>query len=110
MAKKKAPMAAESQVGIVPLGNKIVIGRQQAAEQSEGGILIPDVARQKVHRGVILALPASPTSEMSSLRIGLTVLFGPYAGNEIPGFGEDILILNVDDILAVVVQEAAVAA
>ena len=90
---------------IKPLGNKVLIKRA-AAQTSKGGIFLPDSAQEKPKQGEVIAVgPGKQNDEgkFEPLNVakGDTVLFGGYAGREVPG-EEDILILSEDEIFAIV--------
>lgn len=81
---------------IKPYGKRIVVKREEVAEQV-GGLYIPDSVREKEkpRKGVVLA-----TCENSDILIGDTVIFGKFAGLELEE--EKVLILKLEDVHAVV--------
>ena len=90
---------------ITPLGNKVVIKRA-AAQTSKGGIFLPDSAQEKPRQGEVIAVGPGLTNDEGKrtpmeVQKGEMVLFGAYAGREVPG-DEELLILSEDEILAVV--------
>lgn len=90
---------------IKPLGNKVLVQRS-AAQKSKGGIFLPDSAQEKPRQGTVLAVGPGKINdegrqEPMSLNEGDVVLFGGYAGREVPG-EEDVLLLAEDEVLAVV--------
>ena len=93
-----------------PLGDKIVVRRQEAPKASEGGILLPDNAKEKPTRGVVVAVgPGKPEEGVAgiincamSVKPGDVVLFTSYAGNSVEIDGQELLIMREDDILCVV--------
>ena len=91
---------------LIPLGDKVVVRRDDADEMTKGGIVIPDVARRKTTRGKVLAVGDGRTLDNGTLvplhvKDGDRVLFSTYAGNEVSLEGEDYLIMTGDDILAI---------
>lgn len=92
---------------IRPLGDKVIVKRVQAEERTSGGIVLPDTAKEKPKRGVVLAvgngrlLDDGKRSEMQ-VRKDDEVLFTSYGGTEIKMEGEEYLILDESDILGVV--------
>lgn len=92
---------------IRPLGDKVIVKRVQAEEKTSGGIVLPDTAKEKPKRGVVLAvgngrlLDDGKRSEMQ-VRKDDEVLFTSYGGTEIKMEGEEYLILDESDILGVV--------
>ncbi len=91
----------------VPLGEKLVVRRMDALQKTAGGIVLPDAARGKPQQGRVLSvgdgrmLPsgARVAHEVSE---GDRVVFGNYAGSEVSIDDEKLLILNADDVLAIV--------
>lgn len=95
-----------SKVGLRPLGEKVIIKRLEADERTAGGIVLPDSAREKPKRGTVLAvgegkLLDSGERQALQVRNGDQVLFTSYAGTEVKVDGEEILIMDESDILAV---------
>ena len=102
MAKKAKPASA---LRIVPLGDKVVLRRQQAADTTAGGIVLPDTARDKPQKGEVVAVGDGHTRDDGS-KVALTVkegdrvIFSSYAGDEIKVGDEELLLLRESDILA----------
>jgi chaperonin GroES len=93
-------------VGIRPLGDKVLIKRLEAEETTAGGIVLPDTAKEKPKRGTVLGVGDGKlldTGERKPLQIkkGDKVLFTSYAGTEIKVSGEEMIIMDEGDILAV---------
>jgi chaperonin GroES len=92
---------------IKPLGDRIVIRRQEAQEKTAGGILLPDTAKNKPQKGKILAVgPGKLNKEGKrtplTVKEGDVVLFTNWAGDEFKkGQGEDVLLMREEDVLAV---------
>ena len=72
MAKKAKPASA---LRIVPLGDKVVLRRQQAADTTAGGIVLPDTARDKPQKGEVVAVGDGHTRDDGS-KVALTVKEG----------------------------------
>ncbi len=95
-----------SKVGIRPLGDKVLIKRLEADERTAGGIVLPDTAKEKPKRGTVLSVGDGKlldSGERKSLQVkaGDQVLFTSYAGTEIKVKGEEMLIMDESDILAI---------
>jgi chaperonin GroES len=73
-----------------------------AEEKTAGGIIIPDTAKEKPQRGIIVAAGPGKKDEPVVVKVGDTVLYGKYAGTEIQIEGQDLLIMRESDILAIV--------
>jgi len=84
-----------------PLHDRVVIRPAAAEERTAGGIIIPDTAKEKPQRGLVVAAGPGKKDEPVTVREGDTVLFGKYSGNEINLDGQDFLIVRESDILAI---------
>ena len=92
---------------IRPLGEKVLVKRVEAEERTSGGIVLPDSAQEKPKRGLIHAVGDGKlldSGERQALQVKKNdqVLFSSYAGTEIKVDGEELLIMDESDILAVV--------
>lgn len=101
-------MAKKAKAGgtrIVPLGDKVVLKRQEAQEKTAGGIVLPDKARDKPQKGEIVAVGDGHVRD-DGTRVALTVkegdrvIFSSYAGDEIRIGDDEFLLLREGDILA----------
>ncbi len=93
-------------LSIRPLGDKVMVKRLQADDKTAGGIVLPDSAKEKPKRGTVLSVGEgrvldSGKRQALQVRKGDTVLFTSYAGTELKVDGEEILIMDESDILAV---------
>ncbi len=90
---------------IQPLGDRVVVKRQEAEDKTAGGILLPDTAKEKPQQGKVLAvgpgkLLDSGERAKPDVAVGDVILFGKYSGSELTVDGEEIVILKESDILA----------
>jgi len=85
---------------IQPLGKRVLI-RRAKHKTSQGGILLPDTATERPKQGEVIACGNDKELEV---KLGDIVLFGSYSGVEVKGEDGDqeLLILNEDEILAVI--------
>ncbi len=89
-----------------PLQDRVVVERMSGEERTKGGLIIPDSAKEKPAQGKVLAVGPGKRDEDGKLlpldvKVGDTVLFSKYSGNEIKIDGKDHLILREDEILGV---------
>jgi chaperonin GroES len=82
-----------------PLANRVLIEREEEVTTTASGIIIPDNAKEKPLQGKVLAV--GPDAEEEGIKVGDTVVFGKYAGNEIVLDDKEYLILNSDEILGI---------
>ena len=90
------------QLKITPLHDRVIVQPAPAEEKTAGGIIIPDTAKEKPQRGIVIAAGPGKKDEPVSVKIGDTVLYGKYSGTEIQIEGSDYLIMRESDILAIV--------
>ena len=92
---------------IRPLGDKIVIKVIEDAEQTSGGIFIPDSAKEKSQKGEVIAVGTGKTNDKGEkdpmeVKVGEIVLFAKYAGTDVKVADETLKILSVSDVLGVI--------
>jgi chaperonin GroES len=90
------------QINIKPLADRVIIEPKAAEERTASGIYIPDTAKEKPQRGIIVAVGNGTKDVVMEVKIGDEVLYGKYAGTELNIDGVDYLIMKQNDILAVV--------
>ena len=86
---------------IRPLGDRVLVEPIEEKEQTVGGIIIPDSAKEKPLRGEVVATGEGTKDEKMLLQEGDTVLYGKYAGTELEYEGEKYLIMRQSDVLAI---------
>ena len=91
---------------VVPLGDKLVVKRLEAAVTTSGGIVLPDSAQEKPQQGRVLSvgdgvLLPDGTRVRGQVSEGDRVLFSSYSGAEVSVDDENLLIMREDDILAI---------
>ena len=89
-------------INIKPLADRVVVEAAAAEEKTASGIIIPDTAKEKPQKGIVVAVGAGKKDEPMTVKVGDTVLYGKYAGTEINVDGTDVLIMRESDIFAVV--------
>ncbi|MBI1895058.1 MAG: co-chaperone GroES [Acidobacteria bacterium] len=92
---------------IRPLYDRVVVKRiEETQEQTLGGIIIPDTAKEKPQEGEVVAVGKGKRLEDGKVvtldvQVGDRVLFGKYSGSEIKIDGEEYVIMREDEILGV---------
>ena len=95
-------------MNLKPLEDRIVVRPNEAETQTASGLVIPDTAKEKPQQGTVLAVGPGKRSDSSGELIpvgieeGQTVLYSKYGGTEVTVGGEDVLVLNARDVLAIV--------
>ena len=91
-----------------PLGDKILVKRDEAATKTETGIFLPESAKDKPKQGKVVALGAGILNKDKGTYVPFTVkkgdsiIFSSYAGTEVKYGGEEFLIMREEDILGVI--------
>ena len=92
---------------IKPLGDRVLIKALEREEKTKSGIVLPDTAKEKPQEGRDIAVGSGKmldngTKVALEVQVGQKVIFSKYAGTEVKLDGEEMMILNERDILAVV--------
>ncbi len=92
---------------IIPLHDRVVVKRIAAEEVSKGGIIIPESAKEKPVEALVVAVGPGKRSDEGKyiepmVKKGDMVLFSKWSGNEIKIDDEEHLIMNEDEILAII--------
>ncbi len=93
-------------MSIRPLSDKLVIKVIEDTEKTEGGIFIPDSAKEKPQKGEVVAVGPGKIlddgkREEMDVKTGEVVLFAKYAGTDVKIGDETFKILSVRDVLGV---------
>jgi len=91
---------------IRPLADKVLIKRLEAEAMTKGGIVLPDSAKEKPRRGKVVSvgdgkLLKDGQRSKIAVKVGDIVLFASYGGTEIKIDGEEFLIMDESDIMAI---------
>ena len=91
---------------IRPLYDRIVVKRIEETEQMQGGLYIPDTAKEKPQEGEVVAVGKGKRLEdgkvvVLDVQVGDRILFGKYSGSEIKLDGEEYLIMREDEVLGI---------
>ena len=95
-----------AKVNITPLEDRVLIQIKEAESTTASGLVIPDSAKEKPQEGVVIA--AGPgrfdgdDRVPMDIKVGDTVVFSKYGGTELKYDGEEYLLLNSRDVLAII--------
>src|SRR5438093_6044275 len=97
---------------IRPLYDRVVVKRVEDKEVMQGGLYIPDSAKEKPQEGEVVAVGKGKRLENGTLvaldvQAGDRILFGKYSGNDIKLDGEEYMIMREDEILGILDQKPA---
>jgi chaperonin GroES len=102
----KAESKAAKSPGIRPIGEKVLVKRLEAEDKTKGGIVLPDAAKEKPQKGIVLAVGDGRMLKDGArvkphVAKGDKVLFSSYSGSEVKIEGEEYLLMDESDILAI---------
>ncbi len=101
-------MAAKKKgIKLQPLGDRVVIKREESESTTAGGIVLPDSAKDKPARGSVVSigngrLLDDGTRATLQVKVGDRVVFSSYAGEAFKVDEEELLLMREDDLLAVI--------
>ena len=88
-----------------PLGNRVIIERKEQEQTTKSGIVLTDSAKEKSNEGIVVAVGTGrvlDNGEKVAPEVKDRVVFQEYAGSEVKRGDETYLILNVEDLLAII--------
>ena len=91
-----------SKINIKPLADRVLIEPAAAETKTSSGLYIPDTAKEKPQKGIVVAVGSGTKENPMTVKAGDHVLYGKYAGTELQHAGKDFLIMKESDILAIV--------
>lgn len=91
---------------IKPLGDRILVKREEEASTARGGIILPDTAKKKQDRAEVLALGTGKKDDNGQqlpfeVQVGDVVLIDKYSGQELTIDGEEYVIVQMSEVIAV---------
>ena len=89
-----------------PLHDRILVRRVESDEETKGGIIIPDTAKEKPQEGEVIAVGPGARNDAGQIqpldvKVGDYILFGKWSGTEIKIAGEDLLIMKESDVMGI---------
>src|SRR5690242_13177231 len=104
--KSKSSSAKRSDIKLQPLGDRVVVEREEAETKTAGGIVLPDTAKNKPSRGTIISVGDGRLLDDGSraplqVKVGDRVLFSSYAGDQFKIGDRELLLMREDDVLAI---------
>ena len=92
---------------IRPLQDRILVKRVEEEEKTQGGIIIPDTAKEKPQQGIVVAAGPGKAGDDGKVRPldvkkGDKVLFGKYSGQTVKVKGEELLVMREEDLMGVI--------
>ena len=92
---------------IRPLHDRVVVKRIEEGATMQGGLYIPDSAKEKPQQGEVVAVGNGKKDDNGKpipldVQAGDRILFGKYSGSDIKLNGNEYLIMREDEILGVI--------
>ncbi len=92
-------------IKLQPMGKMVIIRPKKAEEKSKGGIILPDVAKEKPQEGKVVAVgPGKMTEsgkrEPMEVKVGDTIIYPKFGGQELKIDGEELMIMPENAIWA----------
>ncbi|MGC4003024.1 MAG: co-chaperone GroES [Pirellulales bacterium] len=102
--KKKASAA---NLKLQPLGDRVVVEREESETKTAGGILLPDSAKNKPTRGIVVSVGNGRLTEDGKrhplqVKAGDRVVFTSYAGENFKIGDDELILMREDEILAII--------
>jgi chaperonin GroES len=97
----------EENMSFRPLHDRILVRRVESEEETKGGIIIPDTAKEKPQEGEVIAVGPGARNDAGQIqaldvKAGDRILFGKWSGTEIKINGEDLLIMKESDVMGII--------
>ncbi len=97
----------KSEPKLRPLNDRLIVRIDKPKDRTEGGLYIPDTAKDKPTRGEVLAVGPGKRNDLGDritmdVKVGNIVMFTTWAGSDVKELGDDIRILSESDVLCVV--------
>ena len=96
-----------SKLNIKPLADRVLVEPLEAETKTASGIIIPDTAKEKPQKGIIVAVGSGTKAEDGSVspldvKAGDKILFGKWSGTEVTVNGKELLIMKESDVLGII--------
>ena len=92
----------EMSVGIRPLGARVLIKKIEVEETTDAGFILTNANKKAPQQAEVIAVGNGTKDEPMELKVGETVIFSQYGGNDVEYDGEEYTLMNQSDILAVI--------
>lgn len=87
---------------VKPLGDRVVIKKYEAEEKTKSGIVLPGQAQEKPQMAEVVEVPEPQEDIKIPVKVGDKVIFEKYSGTEIKVDGQELTIIKVEKILAII--------
>ena len=94
-----------------PLGDRVLVRPEESEETLPSGLVLPDTAKEKPQEGIVLAVGPGQYWEGNRIPLDVKVddrvIYSKFGGTEVKVGGEDLLIMQERDILAVITEKGS---
>lgn len=92
---------------VVPLGDRVLVRQDEEPQMSEGGIYLPETAKEAPQWGEIVAVGSGKQLDNGdnrplTLKVGDKVIFGKYSGTKVSVDSQEYLFMREDDVMGIV--------
>jgi len=107
MATSSKKKSAKTGIRLQPLGDRVVVEREDSEETTAGGIVLPNSAQDAPARGRVLSVGDGRLLDDGKraplqVKVNDRVVFSSYAGEAFKVEDGELLLMREDDILAVI--------
>jgi len=98
---------SKSKIKLAPLGDRVVVERDEQEAVTSGGIVLPGSAQDKPARGKVVSIGDGKLLDDGSrgefqVKVGDHVIFSSYAGENFKVGDDEVLLMREEDILAII--------
>ncbi len=87
---------------LVPLGDRVILKQLEAEEKTKSGIILTSAAQEKPQEAIVISVGPGTEKVKMEVAEGDRVIFGKYSGTTVKVEGEDYIVIQQQDILAIV--------
>lgn len=95
-----------NKVNVKPLGDRVLVKQDDEVQKTEGGIFLPETAKEAPQWGTVVRVGAGKVMENGqvrnlSVKEGDKIIFGKYSGTKVKMGQDELLFMREEDIMAV---------
>jgi chaperonin GroES len=91
-----------AKISFKPNEDRVLVEPAAAEEKTASGLIIPDTAKEKPQKGIVIAVGEGLKDKPVTVKVGETVIYGKYSGTEITIDGKEYLIMRNSDIFGTI--------
>ena len=92
-------------MNLKPLADRVIVEQVPADDKTAGGIIIPDVAKERPNRATVVAAGEGTADDPMKVKAGDIIIYGKFIGTQIEHDGKEYVILKQSEILAIIEQQ-----